>query len=71
MQGRPGYPLPQPSTHALLCRPTGVAAAKPPNATAYVHRAVGFDVVTDTFFLAVPGAEEAAQAWLDNLYGKR
>lgn len=48
-----------------------MAAAKPPNATAYVHRAVGFDVVTDTFFLAVPGAEEAAQAWLDNLYGKR
>lgn len=49
----------------------GVAAAKPPNATAYVHRAVGFDVVTDTFFLAMPGAEEAAQAWLDDLYGKR
>ena len=51
--------------------PAGVAAAKPPNATAYVHRAVGFDVVTDTFFLAMPGAEEAAQAWLDDLYGKR
>ena len=55
----------------LFCPSAGAAAAQAPNATAYVHRTVGFDVVTDTFFMSSPGAAEAAQAWLDDLYGKR
>jgi len=67
--GRPRRPSQCPNlTHCPLA---GAAAARPSNATAYVHRAVGFDVVTDIFFMAVPGAEEASQAWLDDLYGKR
>ncbi|EFN53683.1 hypothetical protein CHLNCDRAFT_136479 [Chlorella variabilis] len=39
------------------------------DATAYVHRSVGFDLVVDTFFLSEAGNAEAAQAWLDELYG--
>ncbi|PRW51004.1 FAD-linked oxidase [Chlorella sorokiniana] len=58
-------------TYAYFESVEGAAAARPPNATAYVHRTVGFDVVTDAFFMAVPGAEQATQAWLDDLYGKR
>lgn len=54
-----------------LARTAGAAAAVAPDAMAYPHRGVGFDVVTDTFFLSSPGAKDAAQAWLNGLYDRR
>lgn len=56
---------------APLAGLAGAVAAVPANGTAYPHRSVGFDVVTDTFFIAEPGARDAAQAWMEDLYGRR
>jgi len=39
--------------------------------TAFVHRNLGFDVVLDMFFLSLPGAAEAVQGWLTDMYDNR
>ncbi|KAL4420436.1 hypothetical protein ABPG75_010092 [Micractinium tetrahymenae] len=59
-------------TYAYFEPVEGAAADVAPDAMAYVHREVGWDLVVDTFFLSSPpGMLRRAQRWLGGLHGKR
>ena len=49
----------------------GAITDVPADATAFVHRARGFTVVTDHSFMPAPGVRDAALAWLAKLYDQQ